>query len=99
MDSGLQWATSVMALRVQHERHGKKYSVATYRDEFGLNFEKMKSWQSNGVILHPGPVNYGVELDPDINQDPRCRILEQVRWGTYLRQALLAKVLSEGAKS
>ena len=97
LDDGLRWATSVMALRVQHERHGKRYSVESYREEFGLSFTKLKSWNSDGFIMHPGPVNYGVELETDINQDSRCKILEQVRWGTYLRQALFANVLSEGS--
>lgn len=92
---GLSWATSVMALRVQHERHGEKYSVASYREQYGLNLQKLKSWKSDGLVMHPGPVNYGVELDLDVNQDPRCKILEQVKWGTYLRQALLANVLSQ----
>lgn len=95
LDEGLSWATSVMALRVQHERHGEKYSVDSYRENFGLNLQKLKSWNSDGLVMHPGPVNYGVELDVDVNQDPRCKILEQVKWGTYLRQALLANVFSQ----
>jgi aspartate carbamoyltransferase catalytic subunit len=92
---GMAWATSVMGLRVQHERHGQKYSVADYRENFGLNLQKLKSWKSDGLVMHPGPVNYGVELDLDVNEDPRCKILEQVKWGAYLRQALLAQVFSE----
>lgn len=96
LDEALSWATSVMALRVQHERHGEKYSVASYREQFGLSLQKLKAWKADGLLLHPGPVNYGVELDQDVNQDPRCKILEQVKWGTYLRQALLANVLSQG---
>ncbi|MGZ3803289.1 MAG: aspartate carbamoyltransferase catalytic subunit [Pseudobdellovibrionaceae bacterium] len=100
---GLSWATSVMALRVQHERHSEKYSQknlgASYREQYGLSLQKLKSWKSDGLVMHPGPVNYGVELDLDVNQDPRCKILEQVKWGTYLRQALLAGVLSAKAVS
>lgn len=95
LEDGMAWATSVMALRVQHERHHEKFSVATYREQFGLNFQKLKSWKSDGLVMHPGPVNYGVELDQDVNLDPRCKILEQVKWGAYLRQALLANVLSQ----
>ncbi len=96
---GLSWATSVMALRVQHERHAEKFSVTSYREQYGLNLQKLKSWKSDGLVMHPGPVNYGVELDLDVNQDPRCQILEQVKWGTYVRQALLADVLSQKAVS
>lgn len=99
LDEGLAWSTSVMALRVQHERHGEAYSVASYREQYGLNLQKLKNWKSDGLLMHPGPINYGVELDLDVNQDPRCKILEQVKWGAYLRQALLERILSEGAVS
>jgi aspartate carbamoyltransferase catalytic subunit len=99
LEEGLQWATSIMALRVQHERHEESYSVASYREQYGLNLQKLKNWQSDGLLMHPGPVNYGVELELDVNQDPRCKILEQVKWGAYLRQALLARVLSQKAVS
>lgn len=97
LEEGLAWASSVMALRVQHERHGERFPVTQYHEIFGLNLQRLQSWNSDGFILHPGPVNYGVELAEDVHRDPRCQILEQVRWGTYLRQALLAKVLSEKA--
>jgi aspartate carbamoyltransferase catalytic subunit len=93
---GLAWATSIMALRLQHERHGKKYPSDTYHQEYGLNLEKLKSWKSEGLVMHPGPINYGVELSPDVNQDSRSCILEQVRWGVYLRQALLARIFAGG---
>ncbi|WP_413288700.1 aspartate carbamoyltransferase catalytic subunit [Bdellovibrio sp. HCB337] len=95
LEDGLKWATSVMALRVQHERHEEVHSVATYREQYGLNLQKLKSWKSDGLLMHPGPINYGVELDVDVNQDPRCKILEQVKWGAYIRQALLERALSE----
>jgi len=94
LDEGMAWATSIMTLRVQHERHSHKHSLAGYRELFGLNLHKLNSWNSDGLIMHPGPVNFGVELDLDVNQDPRCKILEQVKWGVYMRQALLADVLS-----
>lgn len=97
LEDGLAWCSSVMALRVQHERHDEKHSVQAYRDRYGLNLQKLKQFKFDGLILHPGPVNYGVELDHDVNQDPRCKILEQVKWGAYLRQALLARALSEKA--
>jgi len=95
LKSGLEWATSIMALRVQHERHGQRYSMEAYCENYGLSLQKLKSWDSDGLLLHPGPVNYGVELNANVNQDSRCKIFEQVRWGVYLRQALLARVLAE----
>lgn len=97
LDEGLSWCTSVMGLRVQHERHGEKHSTSSYRDQFGLNLQKLKKFNFDGLILHPGPINYGVEMELDVNQDSRCKILEQVKWGAYLRQALLARALTEKA--
>lgn len=95
LSAGMAWATDLMALRMQHERHAKAYTLQSYKDQYGLSLQKLKSFNSTGLLLHPGPVNYGVELEADVNEDSRCKILEQVKWGTYLRQALLAKRLAE----
>jgi aspartate carbamoyltransferase catalytic subunit len=99
LSEGMEWATVLMALRMQHERHGKAYALTSYRENYGIDLKKLKTFKADGLLLHPGPVHYGVELELDVNEDPRCKILEQVKWGTYLRQALLARRLSEKAVS
>ncbi|RYZ83022.1 MAG: aspartate carbamoyltransferase catalytic subunit, partial [Proteobacteria bacterium] len=92
---GMKWASTVMALRVQRERHSVVHSLESYQRDFGINRKKLQGWREDGLLLHPGPVNYGVELDLDVQRDPRCKILDQVRWGTFLRQALLAEIMTE----
>jgi aspartate carbamoyltransferase catalytic subunit len=103
LEEGLKWATSLMALRLQHERHdsaGKvsasSASLQEYRAQYGLDLTRLRGFESDGFLLHPGPVNYGVELELNVNEDSRCKILEQVKWGTYLRQAVLAQAIFQG---
>lgn len=93
LTDGLQWADAVMALRVQLERHQVKLSLENYRHEYQLNSNSIEHLHESALIFHPGPVNYGIELDPVISKDPRCRILNQVEHGVWLRQALLSQIL------
>lgn len=91
LEDGLRWATVVMALRVQHERHEQAVSAPSY--EFGLSTKSLSHFSQEGLIMHPGPVNWGVELSPEVASDPRCRILQQVTQGVYVRQALVYHLL------
>ncbi|WP_413292872.1 aspartate carbamoyltransferase catalytic subunit [Bdellovibrio sp. HCB185ZH] len=91
---GLQWATVAMALRVQLERHQVKYSLEDYRKNFGFTFENLKALSADALIMHPGPINQGTEMDTDVLQkDSRCQILDQVSNGVLIRQAILLEVL------
>lgn len=93
LHEGLQWATVAMALRVQLERHAESYSLADYRDHFGFTERNLSFLSSQALVMHPGPINHGVELDSVIFQDPRCRVLDQVTNGVLIRQALILNVL------
>ena len=93
LSEGLKWANAVMALRVQLERHSAKISLESYKEQYQLNKKSLETLGSNSLIFHPGPVNYGIELDILVSKDSRCRILNQVEHGVWLRQALLQKVL------
>ncbi len=95
LKEGLKWATAAMALRVQLERHEGVYSLTDYRREFGFTAENLKILSSSALIMHPGPINQGTELDSDVLQDPRCRVLDQVSNGVLIRQALIYATLSE----
>lgn len=99
LDEGLQWADMVMALRVQFERHGEemKISKTEYRKQYGLNSQKIKNLNPQGIILHPGPVNWGIEMESEISQDPKCQILQQVTNGVYIREALMRWLMGERA--
>ena len=96
LSEGLQWATVAMALRVQLERHSAKYLMADYREQYGFTVENLKPLSRKALILHPGPINQGTEMDSEVLQDSRCQVLDQVSNGVLIRQALLHKVLSEG---
>jgi aspartate carbamoyltransferase catalytic subunit len=89
LQAGLDWATSVMALRVQLERHREEIKIEDYHQSYQLNPNRVKNWKSKGLILHPGPVNYGVELTQGLTQDPRAVIMEQVAHGVLIRMSIL----------
>lgn len=92
---GLQWATVAMALRVQLERHAHQYSLADYREKYGLTPQNLQSLSNKALILHPGPINQGVELDSVVLKDPRCQVLDQVSNGVFIRQSLIYATVSE----
>lgn len=96
LNEGLQWATVAMALRVQLERHKAQYALEDYTSLYGFNDRNLKHLSEKALILHPGPINQGVELDGEVLQDPRCKVLDQVTNGVFVRQSLIAMTLSEG---
>ncbi len=91
IEDALTWCDGVMALRVQTERHQDKakFDILNYKKKFGINKENLRHLRSDGLLLHPGPVNWGVELDFNIVSDSRVRILKQVNNGLFIRMALL----------
>lgn len=96
LGEGLQWADAVMALRVQKERHdGTAFDAKNYHHNFGLNSESIKKLAAQAFIMHPGPINYGIEMEESILQDPRSLILQQVENGVFLRQAIIQDLFKE----
>jgi len=91
LSAALSWADAVMTLRVQFERHAGdiKLSKEDYRSQFGLTAMALKNLQASGFILHPGPINHGLEMDTEVLSDPRSLVLEQVSSGVFVREALL----------
>lgn len=92
LNEGLEWADVVIALRVQKERHDNEnlFLIEDYREHFGLNAERVqKHLKSAGLIMHPGPINYGVEIESDLLKDQRCLILKQVENGAFLREGII----------
>ena len=88
-EEGLAWCDAVMALRTQKERHGTHLSMEGFNADWGLHSKNLKALKKEAFIMHPGPVNWGLELSTEIKSDPRSIILEQVECGVYVRQALL----------
>ncbi|MDR2844625.1 MAG: aspartate carbamoyltransferase catalytic subunit [Puniceicoccales bacterium] len=84
-------ADAVMLLRIQHERQTTTHfpSLGEYTSMFGLNRER-ESWLKPGaIVMHPGPINRGVEVESEIADGPRSVILEQVHNGIAVRMAVL----------
>lgn len=92
---GLKWASVAMALRVQMERHASQYSLQDYREQFGFTKKNLENLSTQALIMHPGPINQGTEMDSEVLQDSRCQVLDQVANGVLIRQALLYNILTE----
>ena len=101
MASGLRDVDIVMMLRLQTERMKGSFvpSVREYFHFFGLDYEKLKVAKPDALIMHPGPMNRGVEIDSELADDiDRSVIREQVEMGVAVRMAcldLLTRVLPE----
>jgi len=84
-------ADAVMLLRIQHERQSSSHfpSLEEYTRIFGLNKYRSKWLKNDAVILHPGPINRGVEIDSELADSANSVILDQVTNGVAIRMAIL----------
>ena len=98
IDEVLEWADAVNILRIQRERMGIGLipSIREYREIFGVTKERVQNLKKELVIMHPGPINRGVELDGDIADSENSIILDQVLNGVAMRMSILYHLLSEG---
>ena len=85
----------VMVLRIQAERDAAPRfpSLREYNRYFGLKVEHLKYLKDNCIIMHPGPINRGVEIDPEVADGPLSVILDQVANGVAVRMAVLLLLL------
>jgi len=98
LEPGLQGADVVMMLRVQRERFGGGESPigGNYHQDWGLTGERLALAAPHAIVMHPGPLNRGVEIDSDVADGPQSVILEQVRNGVFVRMAVLLAMLGPG---
>ncbi len=91
MEPALEGADVVMMLRLQKERMDGAYipSEREYYRFWGLNEERLKLAKENAIVMHPGPMNRGLEIDSSIADGPRSVIREQVEMGVAVRMAVL----------
>lgn len=91
LKEAIQWADVVMMLRIQLERltEGLFPTIREYSMLYGLNREHLKLMKRDTIIMHPGPINRNVEISPDVVNDRRCVILNQVENGVAVRMAVL----------
>ena len=87
----LEGAEVVMLLRIQHERQGTSHfpSLGEYTSMYGLNKARAAWLDPKAIIMHPGPINRGVEIDSELADGARSVILEQVSNGIAIRMAVL----------
>ena len=91
LKSALAHKDAVMLLRIQHERQNASAfpSLNEYTSMFGLNADRFSWLKKDAIIMHPGPINRGVEIDSDLADSSQSVILEQVTNGLAVRMAAL----------
>lgn len=91
IDDAIIDADVVMMLRIQKERFQSQGVLIdeNYLQRFGLTKERFSQMPSHAQVMHPGPMNRGIEIDSDVANDPRSLILNQARNGVYIRMAVL----------
>jgi aspartate carbamoyltransferase catalytic subunit len=97
LEEGLDGVDVVMMLRVQHERFDGEASRFPNTRElsrtFGLSERTLAFAKPDAIVMHPGPINRGVELAPQVADGPRAVILAQVSWGVAIRMAVLERAV------
>lgn len=89
---GIQDADVIIMLRLQRERMESALlpSAHEYFQQFGLTEDKLNAAKSDAIVMHPGPINRGVEMDSQVADGPRSVILQQVSHGIAVRMAIMS---------
>jgi aspartate carbamoyltransferase catalytic subunit len=95
LDASLEGSNAVMMLRVQRERMNAAYfpNAHEYSNRYGLNVTRMNRLSESAVVMHPGPMNRGMEISADVADSQRSVIVEQVANGVSVRMAVLYLIL------
>ena len=99
IEEALEGADVVLVLRVQAERlHEPALSAADYVLLYQLNAERLRRAKPDAIVLHPGPMNRGIEISPEVADGPQSCILEQVTNGVAVRMAILFLLISSATE-
>ncbi|MEK9793788.1 MAG: aspartate carbamoyltransferase catalytic subunit [Gammaproteobacteria bacterium] len=91
MDEGINDADVIIMLRLQKERmHDALISLDTYYDDYGLNESRLKYAKDDVIVMHPGPINRGIEIESTVADGPNSVILNQVSYGISVRMAIMS---------
>ena len=94
LEEGIEQADVIIMLRLQKERMREALiSTDDYYQEFGLTKNKIKSAKKDVIVMHPGPINRGIEIDSDVADGPNSVILDQVSAGISIRMAIISLIL------
>lgn len=91
VEDAIRGADVVMILRIQRERQDSAYfpTLREYSIHYGLTNERLNLADKNAIVLHPGPMNRGIEISSDVADSSRSLILDQVKYGVTVRMAVL----------
>jgi aspartate carbamoyltransferase catalytic subunit len=95
LEEGIQDADVIIMLRLQRERMQGALlpSEHEYYQLFGLTEERLKAAKPDAIVMHPGPINRGVEMDSQVADGPRSVILQQVSYGIAVRMAVMSMAM------
>jgi len=95
LDAAVPKSDVVMMLRIQQERMNAAYfpSVREYSRRYGLDTVRLRQLPEDAIVMHPGPMNRGVEIAAEVADSPRSTIVEQVANGVSVRMAVLYLLL------
>ncbi len=97
LDDGMRDADVVMALRIQRERIGSLDGIPgidEYFANYGISHERMKLAKPDAIVMHPGPMNRGIEIESSLADSPQSVITTQVTNGVAIRMAILTSVMN-----
>ena len=96
LETALQDADVVMALRIQNERLSEKLTISAndYVERYQINVDSLQAANPDMILLHPGPVNFGIELSSEASDLQNCKIRNQIFNGVGMRMAILTKLFS-----
>lgn len=96
IDDMIEDVDVMMLLRVQHERHDgrESFSKEEYNSLYGLTEARYKRLKDTAIVMHPAPVNRDVEIDDQLVEAPKSRIVRQMQNGVFVRMAILEAVLN-----
>ena len=97
LNTALQDADVVIALRIQNERLTEKLSISAsdYVERYQINVDSLQVASPDMILLHPGPVNFGIELNKDVSALENCKVKNQIFNGVGMRMAILTKLFSQ----
>ena len=97
LNIALQDADVVIALRIQNERLTEKLSISAsdYVERYQINVDSLQVASPDMILLHPGPVNFGIELNKDVSALENCKVKNQIFNGVGMRMAILTKLFSQ----
>lgn len=95
MEEALDGCDAVMLLRIQFERLTQNMNISKeeYHARYGLTLQRASSLKPGCIIMHPAPVNRGLEIDSQLVECPKSRIFKQMENGTYVRKAVIKRAL------